>query len=216
MVFLDSDYSSEGMSDNDMYAPVERRHKGSARDDRRKSSDSPTSSMTTVESSVSREEFNAMKQALRKAHRDTRRLEGVNGELKNQVVSLEKGIVERKQMRYGRNNVKRDGWGRRDHNNLQSANKICKEKLFPKFKFLPVPDWKKFTPTEKGTLCYQIWKVVTVPRGADAEIYWDNRMIPIVNKKYVEMRSNLNSAMRRRWQREIYVLVNVCFAPILF
>ena len=119
-------------------------------------------------------------------------------------------------MRYGRNNVKRDGWGRRDHNNLQSANKICKEKLFPKFKFLPVPDWKKFTPTGKGTLCYQIWKVVTVPRGADAEIYWDNRMIPIVNKKYVEMRSNLNSAMRRRWQREIYVLVNVCFAPILF
>ena len=165
MVFLDSDYSSEGMSDNDLYAPVERRHKGSARDDRRRSSDSPTSSMTTVESAVSREEFNAVKQALRKAQRDARRLEGVNGELKNQVVSLEKGIVERKQMRYGRNNVKRDGWGRRDHNNLQSANKICKEKLFPKFKFLPVPDWKKFTPTEKGTLCYQIWKVVTVPRG---------------------------------------------------
>jgi len=103
---------------------------------------------------VSQAEYDNLRHALRKAEVEKTRLEGKYGELEKKVVSLEKGIVERKQMRYGRNNVKRDGWGKRDHNNLQNANKLCKEKLFPKFKFLPVPDWKRFTPTEKGTLCY--------------------------------------------------------------
>ena len=41
-------------------------------------------------------------------------------------------------------------------------------------------------------------------------------MIPIVNKKYVEMQSNLNSAMRRRWQREMNIVIVIILHPILF
>ena len=111
--------------------------------------------------------------------------------------------------RYGRNNVTRHEWGRRDHCNCKNISDFCKNNLFPRFKFLP-HKWKKWTPKEEGTLCMRMMNLVQVPRECSGEVYWIERIVPIVNKKYVEMRSNLNSAIRKIYQSMISCITGFC------
>jgi len=101
--------------------------------------------------------------------------------------------------RYGRNNTSRKGWSGKDVTNMANLNVWLRQKLFRKYKFLP-HGWMDYNEVNRGSLCQRVFQRVCVPRGVQAEHYWEQRLIPMINKKYVEMRSNINSACRVTFQ----------------
>ena len=68
-----------------------------------------------------------------------------------------------------------------------------------------------FEINNRGEPAFIYSTVVTVPRECrTGEVYWIERIVPIVNKKYVEMRSNLNSAIRKIYQSMISCITGFC------
>ena len=172
----------------------------SSDDDRRGSSSSGSGRHVTA--MVAKSDFE-------KERRMRLRLRADNKELVRKVKQLKAEANSTSTQRYGRNNVTRHEWGRRDHCNCKNISDFCKNNLFPRFKFLP-HKWKKWTPKEEGTLCMRMMNLVQVPKECSGEVYWIERIVPIVNKKYVEMRSNLNSAIRKIYQSMISCITGFC------
>ena len=119
----------------------------------------------------------------------------------------ERTLQSRKQ-HYGRNNVSRDTWDGSDLANLDNINRYCKEKLYPYYKFLP-SEWNTYSPVEVGTICYKLMNLVAVPDNVTEEYYYSERIVPMVNKKYVEMRSNINGHIRKLYQSMSYILFDL-------
>ena len=127
-----------------------------------------------------------------------------NAALMAKLKRMEKNLQSRKQ-HYGRNNVSRDTWDGSDLANLDNINRYCKEKLYPYYKFLP-SEWNTFSPVDVGTICCKLIGVVDVPGNVTVEYYYSERVVPMVNKKYVEMRSNINGHIRKLYQSMSYIL----------
>ena len=127
-----------------------------------------------------------------------------NAALLAKLRRAEKTLQSRKQ-HYGRNNVSRDTWDGSDLANLDNINRYCKEKLYPYYKFLP-SEWNTFSPVDVGTICCKLIGVVDVPGNVTVEYYYSERVVPMVNKKYVEMRSNINGHIRKLYQSMSYIL----------
>ena len=89
---MDSSSDDSDVSDTEIY-DVRRKSVGGTRDTRRRLSNSPTDSTSTMDSSVGQAEFNDVCNCLKRAERERKRLEEVNGDLEKKVVSLEKGII---------------------------------------------------------------------------------------------------------------------------
>ena len=120
-------------------------------------------------------------------------------ELDKRVCELESQLESATTTNYGRNNITKRKWAGSDVTNMDNLNKWLRGKLFPLCKFLP-KNWKNYSARD-GTLCARILAVVKVPRSVIVKDYWDSRIVPMVNKKYVEMRSNINSSCCREYQR---------------
>ncbi len=54
-----------------------------------------------------------------------------------------------------------------------------------------------------SSLCYKIFKIIevllTVTTLMDKEFYWKTKIVPMINKKLCEMRSNFNSAIKEKY-----------------
>jgi hypothetical protein len=112
-----------------------------------------------------------------------------------QVVRTKDALLCSRPQKYGRNNLSREGWGGSDITNLDNLNKFCKTELWPYYKFLP-ENWQQFTPNVTSTVCRHAMYQIKVPKTFTDEYYWEHRAVSIINKKYVEMRGNYNSALR--------------------
>ena len=121
--------------------------------------------------------------------------------LKDQEMRIQKLKDELKQAtrRYGRNNTSRKGWSRKDVTNMSNLNGWLRQRLFRRYKFLPV-GWLDYNTMNPNSLCQRVFQRVYKPTAVSAEHYWDQRLVPMINKKYVEMRSNINSACRTTFQ----------------
>ena len=111
---------------------------------------------------------------------------------------LERELFQNKN-KYGRNNRKKEAWSGNDVSNMDNLNKWLRRIAFPEFKFLP-RNWWVFAPKEYCSICYKVLAIVKIPRDIKMEWYWENRLVPIINKKYVEMRSNINGACCKEYQ----------------
>ena len=100
---------------------------------------------------------------------------------------------------YGRNNTSRKGWSGKDATNMSNLNGWLRQRLFWRYKFLPM-GWSDYNTVNPNSLCQRVLQRVCVLSAVRAEQYWDQRLVPIKNKKYVEMRSNINSACRTTFQ----------------
>ncbi len=53
----------------------------------------------------------------------------------------------------------------------------------------------------KRSLCVKLSKEITKPKELDTaidhEFYWSSNIVPMINKKYVELRSNFNMEMKQ-------------------
>ena len=70
-------------------------------------------------------------------------------------------------------------------------------------------EWSTYSPVEVGTICYKLMNLVAVPDNVTKEYYYSKRVVPMVNKKYVEMRSNINGHIRKLYQSMSYILFDL-------
>jgi hypothetical protein len=49
---------------------------------------------------------------------------------------------------------------------------------------------------DKSSLSYKCNEEIDVPVLEDGEFYWTNKIVPMINKKYCEIRANINSGIK--------------------
>ena len=124
---------------------------------------------------------------------------------KNEIMALEDRIalleckLTQATKKYGRNNTSKKTWNTGDVTNMVCLNSWLRMKLFRTYKFLPTT-WSAYSPEKPRTMCAMVLEKVRLPATIGQENYWESRLVPLINKKYVEMRSNINSACRVAYQ----------------
>ena len=102
----------------------------------------------------------------------------------------------------GRNTVNKQQYNRYDHCNAGIVSGFCKSRMFLQYKFLE-PLYMIFSLENQRSLCFKINKIIDKPLGItsdlDHEYYWVNYTVPMINKKYCEMRSNFNTDVKKRY-----------------
>ena len=71
---------------------------------------------------------------------------------------------------------------------------------------------------DKQSLCYKIYAEVQIPdtikTHVDKIFYWNQRLVPMINTKLVEVRSNFNSYIKKQYTRYVF-MVKICIMPIM-
>jgi hypothetical protein len=122
---------------------------------------------------------------------------------------VEVGSLQAKMIRgdnyCGRNSThisKLVSWGNDDSANNEVVTQFCKNKLFLHYKFLH-QGWLEYSTDNTSSLCYKIFKIIKIPitvtTSVDKEFYWKTKILPMINKKLCEMRSNFNSAVKEKY-----------------
>ena len=74
--------------------------------------------------------------------------------------------------------------------------------MFPQYKFLE-PSYMIFSLENQRSLCYKINGMIEKPLAITSDLgheyYWVNYTVPMINKKYCEMRSNFNTDMKKKY-----------------
>ena len=102
----------------------------------------------------------------------------------------------------GRNNLKKKNWAHHDFMNADNINKYCQLTIYPHFKILPV-GWDRYCENNSKTLCCKVMDIIRVPDGVNKQWYWFDKVVPIMNKKFIDMRSNTRGACRKQYMSEI-------------
>ncbi len=100
----------------------------------------------------------------------------------------------------GINTLKKSRFKSFDHINMEIVLVFCNSKMFPFNKFLE-PSILIFISSNKQSLCDKLSGLIEKPRESitpvDHEFYWSNNIVPMINKKCVEKRSNFNTKVKR-------------------
>jgi hypothetical protein len=121
--------------------------------------------------------------------------------LTDRLKKMEDGGVKANPVR-GRNNLKKSNWEHEDYMNADNINKYCQLTIYPHFKILPV-GWDRYCENNSKTLCCKVMDIIRVPDGMKKEWYWFDKVVPIMNKKFIDMRSNTRGACRKQYMSEI-------------
>jgi hypothetical protein len=103
----------------------------------------------------------------------------------------------------GRNTLRTSDFDSYDHSNQDFISRFCKNKLFPHQKFLH-PPWKVYSASDKNSFSYKCNKEIDVPVTEDGEFVLINKTVPMINKKYCEIRANINSSIKGEYFGKYY------------
>mgnify|MGYP006164348471 CR=1 FL=1 len=110
---------------------------------------------------------------------------------------------------------KKGKWDETDLFNNDIVKSFCKNKLLPNHKFLG-PEQLKYMD-DKWSLCFKIYAEIEIPdtikTHVDKIFYWNQRLVPMINNKLVEVRSNFNLYIKKQYLG-IYSWFN-CIKPIV-
>jgi len=131
----------------------------------------------------------------------------LKGELRKyqiEVRTLRRGFSENS-VYSGRNTSsrwrKKGKWDETDLFNNEIVKSFCKNKLLPNHKFLG-PEQLKYMD-DKRSLCFKIYAEIEIPdtikTHVDKIFYWNQRLVPMINNKLVEVRSNFNSYIKKQY-----------------
>ena len=67
--------------------------------------------------------------------------------------------------------------------NDDNINKYCQLTVCPHHKVLPMGWDKYYGGDHSKTLCYKVIDVIRVPNGIVKELYWSDKVVPIMNGK---------------------------------
>ena len=133
-------------------------------------------------------------------------------EMEKRILQLECDLTQARK-KFGRNNTTKRTWNAGDVTNMVNLNSWLRMKLFRVYKFLP-STWSTYSPDKPLFMCTKVLTKVRLPPGVLQESYWETRLVPLINKKYVEMRSNINSACRLAYQGEFPTNMTCCIYTV--
>ena len=140
-------------------------------------------------------------------------LEGENKHLKHELKECNERMRKLQQqllngdVHRGRNTLQTKEFDSYDHTNMHIISKFCKNKLFPHQKFLH-SSWKIYSEKDKTSLSYKCKEEIDVPVNEDGEFYWTNKIVPMINKKYCEIRANINAVIKLEYFGE-FINLNI-------
>ncbi len=86
-----------------------------------------------------------------------------------------------------------------DHINMEIVLWFCKNKMFPIYKFLEQS--MLIFLSNQQCLCAKLTQLIQIPRESttptDNEFFWTNNMVPMITGKYIEIRSNFNTDVKK-------------------
>ena len=107
--------------------------------------------------------------------------------------------------KHGQNNLKREMWPATYFSNEKRLNKYCTN-IYRNIKTFP-DVWMRYNPKNKLSLCARAMGLVTVPKHDDnngcdieREFYWNNMVMPVMNKKYGDMRSSNTERLQKQFK----------------
>ena len=121
---------------------------------------------------------------------------------RQQIEKLQRQPLNRDIQR-GCNTVSWDGFDKHDHANSEILSNFCKKQLFPHYKFL-YKSWKEYNPMNKGSLYSNIYQEIDLPdhvrqNPSERYYFWMNKMVPMISKKYCEIRANITDKIKKKY-----------------
>ena len=136
---------------------------------------------------------------------------------KNEMRKMEKEITELKRknklleisllgMRHSSTPSRsKTGWTGEEINFVKDINDFCKDRLYPKEKFLR-KNWQEYLPNDRRSLCSLCMKQLLIPKGSDPMDIWDRVIVPAIRDKYQSMKCNLQNKIK-----SIYMSMRILF-----
>ncbi len=91
---------------------------------------------------------------------------------------------------------------RYQHSDRDKVSYFCKNRMFPQYKFLE-PSYVIFSLENPRSLCRKINKIIErtplITSEIDEEFYWMNYTVPMINKKYCELRATFNTEVKKKY-----------------
>lgn len=140
---------------------------------------------------VTREKYDRLKARYQNSEASWQEMEM---KLKSKVIALVKSAENRHKF-HGRNKMNKKEFDGYDHANSAHISHFLKNKFLPHHKF-PHSSWIEYAPDDEGSFFCKIRDEVDFPQeGVLQSVFWDDNMVPMVNKKLIEWRSNANSGV---------------------
>ena len=77
------------------------------------------------------------------------------------------------------------GWSGEDLMFVKEINDFCRDKLYPKEKFLQ-KNWQEYLPNDRRSL-YSVWmKLLSIPNGSDKREIWSRVIVPSIREHEVQ------------------------------
>lgn len=92
-------------------------------------------------------------------------------------------------------NRDKTGWTGEEMNFVKDINDFCKEKLYPKEKFLR-KNWQLYLPNDRTSLCWAVMKNLSIPERSEPMDMWNRVIVPSIREKYLSMRCNLTTKIK--------------------
>ena len=86
-------------------------------------------------------------------------------------------------------------WTGEEMNFVKDINDFCKEKLYPKEKFLR-KNWQLYLPNDRTSLCWVVMKNLSIPEGSNPMDMWNRVIVRAIREKYLSMRCNLTTKIK--------------------
>jgi hypothetical protein len=91
---------------------------------------------------------------------------------------------------------------------MEIALGFCKNKMLFIYKFLE-QSMLIFLSNEQS-LCAKLTGMIQIPRESttptDHEFYWANNIVPMINRKYIEIRSNFSTKVKKVYLGEFHII----------
>ena len=94
-----------------------------------------------------------------------------------------------------------NNWNGEDVNLSDRVTLMCRDVLFPRFKFLK-DDWQKYDESNEASLLMYMRKKMSMSTVDDYEDLWDRVIVPTIRLKYQTIRCNLNNAIGKIYRGE--------------
>lgn len=124
-------------------------------------------------------------------------------------VSKTEEEMKRKKIYRGRNKTKVANFDNDEHASNKVITRFIRRQVFPNIKFLH-PSWTDYAPNVETSFFYKLRGHLTFPEELGEEFFWNNKIVPIVNKKICETRSNISQACRNGYLRRF-----LCWAKLI-
>ena len=127
--------------------------------------------------------------------------------LTKKIKDLERTVHEMSSVTRNDNRDK-TGWTGEEMNFVKDINDFCKEKLYPKEKFLR-KNWQLYLPNDRNSLCWVVMKNLSIPERSDPMDIWNRVIVPSIREKYLSMRCNMTTKIKGIYQ-SMKICIRMC------